>query len=49
MSNAVSASQTPTKAIKMKASKKRKEYGFRKASKRWTWVIVSKALARPSA
>jgi hypothetical protein len=48
MSNAVNASQAPTKAIKMKATRKRKEYGFVKASKRWTWVITSKALGRPS-
>jgi hypothetical protein len=44
MSNAVSASQAPTKAINKKATRKRKEYGFRKASKRWTWVFTSKVL-----
>jgi hypothetical protein len=48
MRNAVSASQAPTKAINKNAATKRKEYGFRKASKRWTWVFTSKALGRPS-
>src|SRR5208283_5244617 len=45
MSSAVNASQAPTKAIKMNATRNRKEYGFRKASNRWTWVITQ----RPSA
>src|SRR5271157_5973137 len=45
MSSAVSASQAPTKAIKMNETRNRKEYGFRNASNRWTWVITQ----RPSA